>query len=160
MHKLPFAEDSNYWQTSKSSPGHWIDKAAYQVEKIGGHVSMRGMGSHPSSGRSAYILIFEIDNDSFRIVWPVLPLKSTTLLKAKAAQRQAATLLFHDVKARCLSSAILGARIAFFSFILLSDGKVASESSKDEIAELGSSLFGSEPPLLEGEIIDTSYENT
>jgi len=150
--QLPYAEDSNYFQTGKSTPDTWIDKAADQVEKIGGQVIMRGMGTHPDSGQSAFIFIFEIDGDTFRIVWPVLPLKSHTTTKARGAKRQAATFLFYDVKARCLSSAILGTRSAFFSFIMLPDGRVASEVEKSEIAQLGTVLFGSEPQLIEGEI--------
>ena len=154
MSNLPYAEDSNYWQTGKSGPDTWIEKAAGQVAKIGGKVMMRGMGTHPDSGRSAFVLIFEIEADSFRVVWPVLPLKTTTPIKERAAQRQAATFLFHDVKARCLSSAILGARTSFFSFMMLPDGRVASEAQKSEIAELGGQLFGNAVPLIEGEIIE------
>lgn len=156
MPDLPYAEDANYWQTSKSSPGQWLDKAVAQVEKIGGQIVMRGIGTMPDTGKSVFIFIFEIDGDRFRIVWPVLPLKSVTHIKTNAAMRQAATFLFHDVKARCLSSEILGARTAFFSFILLADGRVASEAEKSEFVEFGGALFGQTPPLIEGEIIENA----
>ncbi len=154
MPDLPYAEDTNYWQTSRSSPDQWLDRAAAQVEKIGGQVLMRGLGTMPDAGESAYILVFEIDGDSFRIVWPVLPTKKVSELKIKSARRQAATFIFYDVKARCLASTILGARTAFFSFILLADGRVASEAKKSEFVEFGSALFGQSPPLIEGEILD------
>jgi hypothetical protein len=152
--QLPYAEDSNYFQTGKSKPDTLVDRAADQVEKIGGQVIMRGMGTHPDSGQSAFIFIFEVDGDRFRVVWPVLPLKRHTAIKERGAKRQAATFLFYDVKARCVSSAILGTRTAFFSFLTLPDGRVASEAKKSEIAELGSAIFGSEPQLIEGEIYD------
>lgn len=156
--KLPYAETINYWKTSSSSPDAWIDKAASQVEKIGGNVLMRGMGTHPDTGRSAFIFVFELEGDTFRIVWPVLPTKpssrSSAEVKARSARRQAATMLFYDVKARCLSATILGARTSFFSFILLPDGRVASEADQHEIAELGRDLLGGGPPLLQGEVID------
>ena len=151
--KLPYAESSNYWQTSTSAPDKWIENAAAQVEKIGGQVILRGLGVHPNSGKSAFLLFFKIDDDIFRVVWPILPLKSANQKKIRAAQRQAATFLFHDVKARCLSAAILGARTSFFSFILLPDGRVASEVQKNEIIELGSDLFGHNMPMIEGEIV-------
>ena len=66
-------------------------------------------------------------------MWPVLPTKSGD---EKAARIQAATLLYHDIKARAISAAVLGARAAFFTFLMLPDGRTAAAIAAPEIAEL------------------------
>jgi hypothetical protein len=58
-----------------------------------------------------------------------------------AARRQAATMLYHDTKAKCLSAVVLGTRIAFFSYLLLPDGRTAAEASFPELAEGIPDLF-------------------
>jgi len=113
-----YAEDLNYWQTSKSSPDTWIDRAKQQIEDIGGTVLAEGYGSQDR--RSAYMLAFELGGERFKIVWPVL---SSRTGKPRAARVQAATMLYRDVKARCVSSQVLGARTAFFAFLMLPSGQ-------------------------------------
>ncbi|KKM80158.1 hypothetical protein LCGC14_1342650 [marine sediment metagenome] len=129
MTELPYAEDiGHYWQTSKSSPDQWIDRCKKLIESIGGVVVAEGFGA--VEGRSAYMMAFEIGDNSFKVVWPVLP---SATGKSLAARRQAATLLYHDIKAKALTASVLGSKVAFFSYMMLSDGRVASEVAAPEL---------------------------
>ena len=78
------------------------------------------------------MLGFRVGPDCFKIVWPVLPSKSG---KDRAARVQAATLLYHDVKARCISASVLGVRTAFFNFVLLPNGRTAGDLATPELAD-------------------------
>ena len=153
---LPFAEDVNYWQTSKSSPDSWMEKTKRLILGLGGKVLMEGFGSEPMSGRSAFMLAFEIKGDHFKIVWPVLPSRGRN---EGAARIQAATLIYHDTKAKCLSAVVLGARAAFFSYLMLPDGRTAVEASVPELAKgvpamLRNKNYDAAPQLEEGDVID------
>ena len=152
--KLPYAEDINYWQTSRSSPDAWTEKTKGQVVKLGGRVLMEGFGSEPTTGRAAYMLAFEVGGDRFKVVWPVLPTKSGK--DERAAKVQAATMLYHDIKARCISATVLGARAAFFSYLMLPDGRTAAQASVPELARGIPQLLAPDvPQLAEPEIIDS-----
>jgi len=131
--ELPFADTVNYWKTNQSAPDSWIDKARRQIEKLGGTVTAEAFG-RGADGRSAYMISFRINENDFRVVWPVLPVKNAR--DERAARVQAATMLYRDVKARCLSAVVLGARTAFFSYLLLPDGRQASEAATPEIGFL------------------------
>lgn len=148
--KLPFGETVNYWQTSKLSPDSWIDNTRDLIDGMGGRVLQEAYGSD-DSGRSAYMLAFEIKGERYKVIWPVLPSRSGN---KKAAQRQAATLLYHDVKARCLSSVVLGIKVAFFSYLLLPDGRTAAQASLPELAAGVPSLFASPQLRAGGEVVD------
>ncbi len=156
---LPYADKINYWKTGKSSADVWLEKAQAQIERFGGQVLIRAVGMDPQSDRKSFLMVFEMDGDRYRIVWPVLRLKLDTVANVKAAERQAATLLYHDVKARSLSSAVLGTRRAFFSYLMLPDGRVASEARPDEIVLLGRAIFGSAPELVQGETVEEEDRN-
>jgi len=132
------AEEVNYWKTSKSSPDAWIDRAKRQIEQLGGVVLAEGFGSESTTGRSAFMLAFGIGGDRFKITWPVLPSKGGN---ERAARVQAATMLYHDVKARCISATVLGSRAAFFSFLLLPDGRTTAEISIPEFAQIAPLVF-------------------
>ena len=86
------------------------------------------------------MLTFEIKGEHFKIIWPVLPSRSKDEM---AARRQAATLMFYDVKAKLMTAGVLGFRTAFFQYVLLPDGRTAGEVALPELAE----AF---PPLLTG----------
>jgi hypothetical protein len=129
---MPYAEDLNFWATGKSDPGKWIDAAKRQLKALGGEFKGEGFGSD-ADGRAAFMLAFEIKGDKFKIIWPVLKSKSGN---ERAARTQAATTLYHYVKAVCLYAAVVGTRTAFFSHFMLSDGRVASEVSGYELAEM------------------------
>ena len=128
-----YAEEvGHYWKTSRSSPDVWVERAKQQIEKLGGTVLMEGFGNEPATGRAAFALAFEIGEDRFKLVWPVLPSKTDD---ARAAKIQAATMLYHDVKAKSISAKVLGARAAFFTYLMLPDGRTAAEVSTPELLE-------------------------
>ncbi|HUU59260.1 MAG TPA: hypothetical protein VMZ50_06940 [Phycisphaerae bacterium] len=128
--QLPYAEDVPYWKTGSSSPEKWIQGACRQIESIGGRVEHEAFASNAYQG-SAYCLVFFVDGEQYRIVWPVLPTKRPG--DALAARRQAATFLFHDVKAKCMSSLVLGARAAFMPWRALPDGRPACFATFGEV---------------------------
>jgi len=128
---LPFAEDiGHYWQTSQSSPDQWIDRTRKLIESLDGIMLAEGFGS--VEGRSAYMMAFKFGEDQFKVVWPVLPSRAG---KTLATRRQAATLLYHDIKAKAMTASVLGTKVAFFSYILLPDGRAASELANPELSQ-------------------------
>ncbi|MBW1984664.1 MAG: hypothetical protein JRI53_08085 [Deltaproteobacteria bacterium] len=135
-----YAEDINYWKTSKSGHSTWFDRSEKLIEEVGGSVLIQSVGKHPETGEARCMLGFKIGDDFFRVVWPVLESKTGDIV---AARRQAATMLYHDVKSRCVSSKVLGARTAFFAYLMLPDGRVTSE------VEVG--VFVDKKMLIQGE---------
>ena len=132
MNKLPYAEDIKvYWKTSQTAPGTWIERTKEQIEKLGGAVLLEAIGKEPDTGRESLLMIFEIEGDRFKVTWPVLDVKRKT--NAKAARIQAATMMYHDIKAKCVSAKVIGARAAFFSYLLLPDGRAAVEATIPEL---------------------------
>lgn len=128
--ELPYAEDvGHYWQTGSSSPDTWIEKAKRQIEDVGGLINADAYGS--MEGRAAYMIAFSIGDDKFKVVFPILPSKSGREL---AAKRQAATMIYHDIKAKCMVASVLGTKAAFFSYLMLPDGRTASEIATPELA--------------------------
>lgn len=129
--ELPFAEDvKHYWKTGSSSPDTWMDKTKKQIEEVGGYVTAEGFGS--VEGSAAYMLAFEIDNENYKVIFPVLPTRSGKSINAK---RQAATMLYHDIKAKCMVASVLGSRVAFFSYLQLEDGRVLSSVANPELTQ-------------------------
>lgn len=126
-----FAEDVNYWQTSKTSTDTWMDRAKKEIDRVGGQVTGEGFISEP--GRAAFLLAFQIEVDNFKMVWPVLESKAGNI---KAARIQAATALYHEVKAACVKARFLGARTAFFAYLTLPDGRVASQLAAPELLDV------------------------
>jgi hypothetical protein len=128
---LPYAEDvGHYWQTSQSSPDVWMDRAKRIIQDLGGEIIADAYGS--SSGRAAFIIAFKVKGQNYKVIWPVLPSYSG---KDGAAKRQAATMLYHDVKAKAMTASVLGVEVAFFSYMMLPDGRVSSELTRPELAE-------------------------
>jgi len=134
---LPRAEEMNYWKTSRTSPSTWIDRAKDQIKDIGGTVVAEAFGREEAADRAAYMLAFRIHSEDFKVVWPVLPSDDE-----RAARRQAATMLYRDVKQRCISAQVLGARQAFFAYWVLPDGRTASQVSGPELLEVVPRLLG------------------
>ena len=83
--------------------------------------------------RSSYLLVFQLGEDQFKMIWPVLESKRGN---TRSARIQAATALYHEVKAACVKAKFLGARTAFFAFLMLPDGRTASQVATPEIAEV------------------------
>lgn len=102
------------------------------TSQAGGEFKGEGFGSD-ADGRAAFMLAFEIKGDKFKIIWPVMKSKTSN---ERAARVQAATTLYHYVKAVCLYAAVVGTRTAFFSHFMLPDGRTASEVSGYELAEM------------------------
>jgi hypothetical protein len=100
-----------------------------------------GFGSD-NSGRAAYMLAFKFSDEHFKAVWPVLPTKGGN---ERAARIQAVTMLYHDVKARAVAAKVLGIRAAFFSYLLLPDGRTAAEVATPELVD-------AMPKLLTGRV--------
>ncbi len=142
MKDLPHGEDVNYWKTGQSSPDVWIDKTKGQIESLGGIVEAEAFGNEPTTGRSAFMLQFSIQGERFKIVWPVLPTRSGD---ERAARVQAATLIYHDCKAKCITAAVLGARQAFFQNLVLPDGRVVSDLALPEMESALPKLLTHQP---------------
>jgi hypothetical protein len=128
---LVYAEDVNYWQTSRTSPDEWIAKTKRIIQDLGGKVVAEGFGAN-YEGKAAFMVGFEIKEEAFKIVWPVLP---SWKENERASRIQAATCLYHYTKGVCLYAVVVGVKTAFFSHLMLPDGRVASECTNPEIAQ-------------------------
>lgn len=149
---LPYAEDvKTSFKTNTTSPGIWLERTKAEIERFGGSVLLSATGIDPMSGRDAYLMVFEVSGDRFKITWPVLPVRKKN--NETAAKIQAASLMHHDIKAKCVSAEVLGSRVAFFSYLMLPDGRSAVEASVPELQTGILNLF-SDPQITEGEIVD------
>ena len=108
---MVYAEDVNYFKTGTSAPDTWIDKAKAEIRTAGGKTLSEAYGKD-GNGRAAYLLEFSFGAEHFRAVWPVLPTRK--LADERAARIQAATMLYHDIKAKCVAAKVHGVRAAFF----------------------------------------------
>ncbi len=126
---IPDAASLPYWKTSRSSPEVWVQKACAEIERADGIIDMC-LPSAYQAGRMAHVIQFTLDGDSFRLAWPTLEHEDTL-----AASRQAATMLYHDVKSRCLAARVFGVRWAFQAELLLPDGRTVGHLSTAELIE-------------------------
>lgn len=124
-----YADDVNYFKTSTAAPDTWIDKTKAEIKAAGGRVLKDAFGDQ--EGRAAYMLEFVFGDDLFRAVWPVLPTRR--LADARAARVQAATMLYHDVKSKCVSAKVHGLRAAFLQYVMLPDGRTAAQAATPDI---------------------------
>jgi|GEM_PF-1415523 len=127
-----YAEDVPYFLSSQTAADTWIDRAKKEIVSINGKIQAEAFGAD-GSGRAAFMLAFTISDETFKVIWPVL---SSRTNKEKAAKIQAATALYHDVKARVVSAKFLGARNAFFGYLMLSTGQTASEATSADFLDL------------------------
>ena len=155
MNDLPYGEDINYWKSGVSTPDVWMEKTMSQIEKLGGEILQDGYG-RDRSGNAAYYLAFRIDGLTYKVIWPVLPSKSDEI---KAAKRQAATMLYHDIKAKCISATVQGSRTAFFSYLELPNGSVASELTGEQINPALKTMFGAVQIESGDNIIEGEYKD-
>ena len=128
-----YAEDVNYWKTGQTAPDAWIDKAKAEIKAAGGKAGAEAFG-RDENGRAAYMLSFSFGGEQFRAVWPVL--LTRTGKDERAARIQAATMLYHDIKAKCVSAKVHGARAAFFQYLALPDGRTAAQVAAPELVDL------------------------
>lgn len=138
---MKYAEDiGHYWKTSSSAPDAWIDKAKAEIRAAGGKVLSEAFGSD-AEGRAAFMLVFSFGDERFTVVWPVLPTRAQDV---RAARVQAATMLYHDIKAKAVAAKVHGVRAAFFQYLALPDGRTMAQVSTPE-------LTAQYPKLLTGE---------
>lgn len=138
--KITYAEDVNYWQTGKAAADTWLDNAESEITRIGGKIIRRASGMENLDGvqREVFMLEFAISNDCFKVIWPVLQPKKGL---RRSARIQAATALYHDVKAKCVSAKFHGIRAAFFQHLLLPDGRTAGQIAAPELVALTPSFL-------------------
>lgn len=125
-------EEVNYWKTSQTQPDTWIERAKKEITSIRGKVLSEMYGSD-ENGRAAFVLMFTLGEDTFKLIWPVLPSREGNV---QAARIQAATMMYHDVKAKVVSAKALGTRAAFFQYLLLPNGQSASEVGAADLVRL------------------------
>ena len=123
MNHLPIANDMPYWKSGKSGVETWLNKTEKLIESVNGNVHTRVVGKN--QGKEAIMFAFSVDKDYYRMFWPVLPPNNEK--DRLAAQRQAATMIYHDVKSRINRIKIFGARVAFSDYLLL-DGTTIAET--------------------------------
>jgi hypothetical protein len=129
MRKSVHAEDFPYWKTSKSSAETWRNNAAVEIKRAGGDIV--SAGDIMLEGRSTVFITFKIDGEEYRVQYPVLQSRTKNEVAAKI---QAATAMYHDIKARCNSLRWTGARIAFGGYRLLPSGLTDGQLSTPELA--------------------------
>lgn len=134
MSVVVYAEDVNYWRTGVSSPDTWLAKAKAEIKTAGGKSGIELFGND-GAGRAMYVLEFDLGGERYRAKWPVLPSRAPGAANERAQRIQAATMLYHDIKAKCVAAKVLGARAAFLPFLLLPDGRTAGEASAPELAQ-------------------------
>ena len=98
---------------------------------MGGIINADAYGS--MGKQAAFMISFSIGKDEFKVSFPVLESKTG---KSGAAKRQAATMLYHDIKAKCMVASVMGTKAAFFAYLMLPDGRVASEMAVPELAQV------------------------
>jgi hypothetical protein len=128
---MPYAEDVNYWMTSKMSPDAWLERAKKEIQRVGGKVGGEGFISDASTGRAAFLLSFSFGDNRYDLKWPVLRSKKGI---ERAARVQAATALYHDVKSRCVAAKFHGPHFAFANYLVLPSGQTVNEASSEELA--------------------------
>lgn len=128
----PYGEDVNFWATSTSGPDTWMERTKKQVVTLNGRVLAEGFGAD-GEGRAAFMLTFAIGDDQFKVVWPVLPSRKGN---TRAARVQAATMLFHYVQGVAIRAVVVGAKEAFFTHLMLPDGRTVGELAELSAHEL------------------------
>lgn len=147
MNKIIYAEDVNYFQTSKTHAETWVIRAKKEITNLPtGRVT--GEAFMTLANKSVFVLMFNIGGDNYKVEWPVLQSRRGN---DKAAKVQAATLLYHDVKHRCVLTKVFGAKTAFIGFLVLPDGKTINDSV--EAIQIGISQPALASGVIEGEVV-------
>lgn len=92
-----FAEDVNYWQTSRTGLDAWLEKAKREIKRAGGEMAGSAMVEDEFTGRAGFMLAFQIGTDRFKLVWPVLKPRRGSI---RAAKIQAARRFITKLKRR------------------------------------------------------------
>lgn len=112
------ASKANYWKSSGQAPDAILLKAEKLISELGGRVIAQSKLAGREDEPTCYLYAFELDDANYSITWPVLPHHDKDAL---AAARQACTFIFHEVKACCMRSKIIGIKRAFVQFQLIGD---------------------------------------
>jgi len=134
---LPCAEDVNYWRTGRSSPDAWLDKACRLIDEVGGIVHGRVIGY--LNGRGAIQIAFEIEGEPYRLAWPVLTTRDGDP-NHPAARIQAATFIYHDVKAKAMTAKVFGPARAFVEHRLIGPGRTVADLSDQSAVDLANAM--------------------
>ena len=133
MKQYPEAKSLPYWKTGTSEPDTWLDKAEKIITELGGQVCARGFAE--LEGVGMFMMKFRAsDGAEFSVRWPCLRVDKET--DRGAARRQAATMLYHDVKARALTAKVFGLEFAFLQHKQLPDGRTVGELTGTELPRL------------------------
>jgi len=128
--KVWTAQQANYWQSSRSSEAA-IESALNELRKIGGEIVSYAYGV--MGGRAAHVVVYKIEGNLFRTMWPVLKTHKGEIVQA--AKVQAAVALKHEIKARCVAYKWRGVMGSFGNDFILPSGRTISELTAPEIAE-------------------------
>lgn len=126
-----FGEDVNYWKTSTKSPDSWLEDTKSLIQSIGGKILSDMIAT--MDGKTAIAVTFIIAEDRYKIIYPILAIRKEA--DRLAAKRQAATAMYHEVKALIVSAKFRGIRGAFHSYLVLPDGRTAGDLSAPEIVQ-------------------------
>lgn len=126
--KQIYAEDLPYWKTSRSGADEWLEKAKDEIKRAGGKV-VSSLYGDDGTGRAGFMIVFQFGEDRFRMSWQVVQSKTGN---QSAGKVQAATMLYHTIKARAVEIRVRGARMAFFGDLLLGDGRTAAEATGEQ----------------------------
>lgn len=135
----PYAEDMNYFKTSKKSADAWLDDTVELVESISGKVTDRAIVK--KGDREVCFIKWEHNHKTYQFLWETLPVK----LKGneRAARVQMVTALYHAVKAKVIEAKFRGVDTAFAGDRLVSGEPIALLADKIENQTL---------LLIEGEV--------
>jgi len=128
MADIVYAEDvHNYFKTSQTHAATWIERAKKEISSIGGSIISEGSGTFQN--KTVFMIEFRLGGEIFKINWSVLPCRYKG--NEKAAIIQAATMLYHDVKHKCVMAKIKGVNRAFLEYLMLPNGAPAGEIAND-----------------------------
>ena len=135
-----YAEDVNYYKTSRSGTEAWMERIESEIEKAGGKILQNAFGKDSITKQAAFMVEFELTSGVYKAIWPVLPTYGYSSpkdkrLAEKAAVIQAVTALFRDIKNSCVKAKFLGERQAFFDYALLPDGRTTIQASLPELMD-------------------------
>lgn len=144
QHELPAARSMNYFNSGKSAPDVMLENAINLITENGGEFLGDVYGRDATTGREAFMVHFKAAGQEYKIVWPILPHEPGDRL---AAKRQAATMIFHDVKAKMVAAQVLGFRVAFFGQLLLPDGTLAANLTTDRLETILPAVVFHQPKI-------------
>lgn len=140
-----YAEDLPYWNTSqRTGADEWLEKAKEEIKRAGGSI-LSSMYGDDELGRAGFMIRFRFGQDEFRMFWQVVQSKTKNQKKAKI---QAATMMYHAIKARAVEVRVRGARAAFYGDLLLTDGRTVVEASEEAFLDRLPALLPVPRPLL------------